>query len=480
MVELGQIFTNDYIAKFMVSLFSIRRDARILEPCFGQGAFLRALKLYNYTNVVGCEIDTGLFSNTRLLFPNYDLINADFLSSNLEPVDGIIMNPPYIRHEKINALEPLGITKRTLQEDKLYQNVPQNANLYIYFIVKALSLLKPNGEMIVIFPSSWIKARGGEFLRTYFRNQGQIINQISISGSVFSENALVDVVILKIKKTFDKITTKEEKLVFDGTQLNSAETTFYRCELGLTFPFERLASAQRGLSTGCNRLFINPPQGVSSIPIITSPKSISGYSTINSKVDRLLFVGDNLALNKDTEDYLSKCEKMIISNHAPKSLYNKICSGEKWYRLNLIPSSGIIFSYFIRNDPKFILNETNIQVRDNFYIIRPHIDSFIAFALLNNLYTFYQLECIGKFYGAGLLKVQKYDIDKLMFVDIGLIAPEDIAELKRLAMKVTKTNDKSLVLEITRILSPYTLIQYEQIKEYYMNVKSQRLEDTHD
>ena len=61
MIELGQVFTNDYIAKFMVSLFSVGKDARILEPCFGRGAFLKALKQYDYTNVVGCEIDRGLF-----------------------------------------------------------------------------------------------------------------------------------------------------------------------------------------------------------------------------------------------------------------------------------------------------------------------------------------------------------------------------------------------------------------------------------
>lgn len=43
-MELGQIFTNKYIANFMVSLFDLKKGAKILDPCFGTGVFLGALK----------------------------------------------------------------------------------------------------------------------------------------------------------------------------------------------------------------------------------------------------------------------------------------------------------------------------------------------------------------------------------------------------------------------------------------------------
>ena len=42
-MDLGQIFTTGNVASYMVNLFTIPKDARIIEPCFGEGAFLRAL-----------------------------------------------------------------------------------------------------------------------------------------------------------------------------------------------------------------------------------------------------------------------------------------------------------------------------------------------------------------------------------------------------------------------------------------------------
>ena len=63
------------------------------------------------------------------------------------------MNPPYIRQEKIDDLARLGITKEKLRKDKIYEPLPSTANMYMYFIFKALDLLKEEGELIVIL--SW-------------------------------------------------------------------------------------------------------------------------------------------------------------------------------------------------------------------------------------------------------------------------------------------------------------------------------------
>ena len=79
------------------------------------------------------------------------------------------------------------------------------------------------------------------------------------------------------------------------------------------------------------------------------------------------------------------------------------------------------------------------MIRDNFYVLYPEIDKWVCFALLNNLYTFYQLECAGKKYGAGLLKIQRYDIENLHFPNIKTFSAVDIDELKKLGKKLAKT-----------------------------------------
>lgn len=120
-MDLGQIFTTGNVASYMVNLFTIPKDARIIEPCFGEGAFLRALTDSGYSEVDGYEIDRKLFDNVKNKYTKYNLVNADFLSCSTEQLyDGIIMNPPYIRHEKINDLKELGVSKEKLSENDLF------------------------------------------------------------------------------------------------------------------------------------------------------------------------------------------------------------------------------------------------------------------------------------------------------------------------------------------------------------------------
>ncbi len=161
-MDLGQVFTSKVIAGFMASQFNLDKSARILEPCFGSGAFLEACQNQGYSSLEGCEIDDELFYVVKEKYPEYKLFCRDFLSFEpSEKYEGIIMNPPYVRQEKIDDLEGLGISKGHLRKNPIYNGLPSTANLYMYFLIKAIDLLKENGQLIVIFPSSWMQARSG-------------------------------------------------------------------------------------------------------------------------------------------------------------------------------------------------------------------------------------------------------------------------------------------------------------------------------
>ena len=357
MADLGQVFTRQVVAKYMTSLFDLPKEATVLDPCFGAGAFLEALESGEFKNVTGCEVDTALYEMQKSKFEEYQLLNQDFLQfGSSEGFDGIIMNPPYIRQEKIDDLQYLGITKKKLRQNIIFNSLPSNANMYMYFILKAMDLLKTNGQLVVIFPSSWLNAKSGH----------------------------------QFKKAL--LNTESMRNVFE-------------C------PFDKLASIQRGMTTGYNQMFINPDiksGGAHFKDIISSPKSVIGYSTDNAKLDQLLdCTGEDLS--EQVKCYLDTWKKKILTDGKPKTLLAKIQNGQNWYVVRTVPSRGIIFSYFVRNDMKFILNDSDMLVRDNFYIIRPYVDKLLMMALLNNYYTFYQLEHFGKKYGAGLLKLQRYD-----------------------------------------------------------------------
>jgi hypothetical protein len=74
------IQTPDRLACRIVEYFApqISKAAKILEPCAGQGAFLRALSSMGYVNVKACEI----------------LEDSDFFKFD-EKVDWVITNPPW-------------------------------------------------------------------------------------------------------------------------------------------------------------------------------------------------------------------------------------------------------------------------------------------------------------------------------------------------------------------------------------------------
>ena len=486
-MDLGQVFTDRVVANYMVSLFSHVSKGRILEPCFGSGAFLRACKEAGYKNVYGCEIDERLYKEVVDDFPDYQLFQTDFLDYNPEDVfDGIIMNPPYVRQEKIDDLESLGISKEKLRINGIYKGLPSTANLYMYFIIKAIDLLKDNGELVVIFPSSWMNARSGQSFNNLLIERTRVEREIHICGEVFEKDALVDVVILKLMKDSTPSKIKEiepEYLELTEGTLREREGIGH-CEefvLNLSVPFSKYSSVRRGLTTGWNTMFINP-KGVDSKPeecitkIISSPKAVHGYSTSLAETDDLLMIPQGQMLTDGLQEYITHFAEILSNEKKPKTLYEKFQISSEWYTLNEIDSNGILFSYFVRNDMKFIMNTSNVLARDNFYIIYPEIDRYLMFALLNNFFTYYQLETIGKKYGAGLLKLQRYDIEKLQFVDVDSISEEDKEKLTSLAKKLVQFSEEKCIYDITAILSKYTDKKMDEILVAYQSIKKKRLE----
>lgn len=483
-IDLGQIFTKKCVAEFMVSLFSTPKTAKILDPCFGGGVFMDCLLQNGYENISGYEIDSSLFEFVRSApkFKHLALYQCDFLSASQKvKYDGIIMNPPYIRQEKINYLAPMGITKSRLRRYSIYNELPKTANLYMYFIAKAIELLKFNGELIVIFPSSWLKSSNGLDFQKYMNSKCTIVQHIHLSGEIFEKNALVEVIILKLVKGIHTYPIVQQSFkVHQGTfqALHYNHTT---AALDFIVPFSALANVRRGIMTGYNSMFINPPlfdlQSKQHLKeIVSSPKSIRGYSTENATVDTLFVYNSTLPSTPAIDTYLSHWQNTIRSQQKPKTIYNKIDSNPNWYKLNPIVSSGILFSYFVRNDMKFILNPHNYLARDNFYIITPKISISLLFSLLNSYYTYYQLELSGKRYGAGLLKLQRYDIINLVFPAVEKFSQQDILKLEELASDLATSGNSGIIDEITKTIATYSTIEYGYIKEQYKKAKKARLE----
>lgn len=477
-VNLGQVFTPNIIADFMVELFNGDKNAAVLEPCFGKGVFVESLLRHGFTNIFANELDSILF-NARSKTPNVSYSNRDFLSlDDKTKYRLVIMNPPYVRQEEINNLDIFGITKQKLRKEEIYKDLPAKANLYCYFILKALSLLDDTGQLIAIFPSTWTTK--DSFLNTAISNAGFTINsQFNCVGLPFGNDVLVDVDIVIIsrdctKKSKQKISYINGSLVKEEGFEQTIGINDNHCKLSL------IARVKRGFSSGYNDFFFRDIEGhdFETVPCLSNPRACKSFATTNKSFNKCLIVKQK-EINKELMDYIHEHEKIVLETKEPTVVYRNICNGEKWYLFNPTKERAgtIVFSYIVRDKMRFVLLHKNALVRDNFYTIVSDIDSYLLFALLNNYYSYSRLELVGKKYGAGLLKLQKYDVGGLNVLNPKIISQEDKDSLIDISKQIINQtiSVENFYDSVSLVLAKYEVMSFEDIKNTYFQLKNERL-----
>jgi hypothetical protein len=82
---------------------------------------------------------------------------------NFRGFDAVIGNPPYIRQEELKEIKPY------LSDH--YQTYAGTADLYVYFVERAMSILKQGGAMSYIIPNKWMRAGYGKALRQFLQER---------------------------------------------------------------------------------------------------------------------------------------------------------------------------------------------------------------------------------------------------------------------------------------------------------------------
>lgn len=512
---LGQVFTPEDVAELMVSMALDSNPKSILDPCFGEGVFLkvisRKVKDASIKNI-GIEIDPDLYKGVREELSSFDLYNGDFFDFDRE-VDCIIMNPPYIRQELLKMDMPKFLNKGEIIKrlPLTNTNISPRSNLYIYFFIKSWKLLKSHGEIVAIVPNTWMTAEYGQTFKDFLLDNFWIESIIQFNKDVFP-NADVESCIIHLKKdstsierhsnmvSINKALSKNElgkfnqlilngdkKLSINRVNKNSLQSesnwlnffskkTLFDLENNL-ITLDQLAYLKRGTTTNYNDFFIKNSYKLAEkypnffVDIICSPKDIKGYTTKSLLKQNYLLATEKIKEELPIEifDYVENFERVILKESKPKTLFNKIVkSPNQWFNIKNLTVAPIIFSYIVRDRKKFILNEANLIARDNFYEIKPKdkIDKYILFAILNSRITSFFLEDIGRSHGKGLLKIQKYELEKLKIVNPDNINKQDINLLSRLGQALSVSTEEDALRYISQI--DQVLLQYVSTK---LNVK---------
>jgi adenine-specific DNA-methyltransferase len=121
-----------------------------------------------------------------------DWFDPEWMFGVEDGFDIVIGNPPYVRQEKIKKEKPL------LQKQG-YEVFTSTADLYVYFYEKGYKILKQGGILAYITSNKWIRAKYGEKLRRFLKENTTILKLIDFSGyRVFEQT--VDTCILLFKK----------------------------------------------------------------------------------------------------------------------------------------------------------------------------------------------------------------------------------------------------------------------------------------
>ena len=150
----------------MVRAIGDGKDAAWLDPCVGEGAFVRALASVGVpkSRIVAVDLDPSPSRSDRLARV---VRGTDFVSwSQGTPArfDRIVANPPYValgRLDRALLRAALGV------RDHRGRALRFKGNYWSAFLLCAVRLLAPGGSMCVVLPAAWDYADYAEPLRKH-------------------------------------------------------------------------------------------------------------------------------------------------------------------------------------------------------------------------------------------------------------------------------------------------------------------------
>ena len=122
-----------------------------------------------------------------------DFFDPEWMFGITDGFDVVIGNPPYISHDKI--------PKQLKTEIKdHYQSYQPFADVYCYFIEKAIKLQNQRGILSFITSNSYLRAEYGAPIRSLLQNKNMLLRVLSIEDSQVFESVIVNVAIIVSRK----------------------------------------------------------------------------------------------------------------------------------------------------------------------------------------------------------------------------------------------------------------------------------------
>ena len=480
--EKGQFWTPSWVANAMIAYLLKDQPEQILDPAIGKGAFYEAflsqrngLKINFHGRDIDLNVlDAPVFSCDR---KNLHIEIKDFLKfPPKQKYSGIVANPPYIRHHRIDKATKDELKKICMRITGF--TIDGRAGYHIYFLLQALGLLKDKGRLAFIMPADTCEGKFSDGLWKWITKNFSLecVCTFSAQATPFPNvdtNALI--FFIKKEKPKNQIKWIEVKEVSDDCLLKFVNSGFQCKNLssltivdrnldealgtGLSRPvatdiskynFSDFANVLRGIATGANSFFFLTSNQISELNI---PKKYLIRAVGRTRdVERDLLTHEMLdALDKNNRPTYLIDIKKENAHSLPLALKKYIEIGEQqelpnqplikqrkpWYKMEQRDVPPILFAYLGRRNSRFIKNEAAVVPLTSFLCVYPHnsyedsINNLLK--VLNHEDTINNLRVVGKSYGSGAIKVEPSGLRKLPI-------PENLVEKYKLISCLQEKN----------------------------------------
>jgi len=437
----------------------------------------------------------------------------------------IIMNPPYVRYQKIPENKKASYSKYGLDS---------KSDLYAYFFKRALNLLSPKGVVSVISSDKWLETGYGLSLQKYLkkgllaiygqkqRSFGADINTVisvftnemlktpvefnylnSYSSTVVKNNISIESDKLNPGKWFylrapklfvEKILPKFTYKLGDFAEINYGVNTyannfFYMTDISSQYDIDYAANPEKfenwgvtarnenelreqGLiyteNEGGERFVINRPD---TAPLVRTPKELKEYKI--KEVRKLcLFTNEP---GKFTKKYIAWGEKQLVKPRGQKDPvigYNNLTSvskRKKWYSINEIEPSNIISPKFVMD--RFFVSASDYRIIcDNIlYTIKSKVKNIIVY--LNSTLFYITMELYLRRLGGGVGEIMVKDYEQIPVPDFNKLDLSQIEffpdrEMKRYFEEIKMEDRRKLDSEILRAMGVQGISLDDLYKEF--------------
>ncbi|NMG59312.1 SAM-dependent methyltransferase [Geitlerinema sp. P-1104] len=428
---------------------------------------------------IGYDIDPVIISYSQNLISDasLQLVTGDYLDADIQGVDAIICNPPYMRFQKF-------VNRKKIQpklEKKIGYKLRANSNIASVFLMKSLAELNPQGRLAFIMPFECFNTSYGTPLKRYLLKYNLLKQIILITNEKdLFPDVLTTVCVLLCQLNHQRESVKLSYITSQAQLDNLSDfTQWYQAEIPLKqlpvqekwspvlesvmvapiapngfAPFSNYGRFKRGIATGANDFFSLKPSRLAKLQL---ESDCCCYCVSKSQQIQELVLTDQSFERLVQADQAVYCLDVLNADNSQVNAY--IALGEQcgyhqryltrmrhpWYKLERREPAPLWLGVFYRGRFKVVRNLSTALHLTCFHSFYPKP---AALPLLDRLFV-YLISDVGqqvvqlnrRHYGNGLDKFEPGDLnqslapnpeqlqgmDERLVAKVMRIAPEDAA-----------------------------------------------------